>query len=125
MTEFIHLVALKGVQTPQIQGWLLTARGQTTTVVREQIRARVLERMKWKARVEALMRLRSAPRPPGVVYFGTAGLDMGPRKSDAQKQQEAVDLALKAEEDSLRKARVAHLAMLRADGCFLLKPKAS
>ncbi|KAJ7256752.1 hypothetical protein C8J57DRAFT_1517385 [Mycena rebaudengoi] len=102
----------------------------TTTVVREQIRARVLERMKRKARVEALMRLRSAPRPPGVVYFGTAGLDMGPKKSDAQKQREAADLALKAEEDSLRKARVAHLAMLRAAtrhryGCFLLKPKTS
>ncbi|KAJ7234263.1 hypothetical protein C8J57DRAFT_1480055 [Mycena rebaudengoi] len=86
--------------------------------------------MKRKARVEALMRLRSAPKRPGVVYFGTAGLDMGPKKSDAQKQREAADLALKAEDDSLRKARLAHLVILRAAtrrryGCFLLKPKAN
>ncbi|KAJ7281290.1 hypothetical protein C8J57DRAFT_1499992 [Mycena rebaudengoi] len=126
----LKALALKGIRTPQVQGFLLTARGQTTTVVREQIRARVLERMARKAHVEALIRLRNAPKRPGVIYFGTAGLDMGPRKSEVEKEREAAEVALTAEEDRLKKARVLHLEMLRAStmsgrrfGCFLLKPK--
>ncbi|KAJ7280890.1 hypothetical protein C8J57DRAFT_1220170 [Mycena rebaudengoi] len=60
----LKFLAMKGVKTPRVQGWLLNARNPHS-IFREKIRQRVLERMARKARVEELMRARNAPRKPG------------------------------------------------------------
>jgi hypothetical protein len=130
MCLILYVVAMKGVKTPRVQGWLLNARNPHS-IFREKIRQRVLERMARKARVEELMRARNAPRKPGVIYFGLSGMHpTRSEKSAADKARDAAELALQAEERELRESRVAHLVMLRAGaenrrrfGCFSLKPR--
>lgn len=133
--------ALRGVKTPEVQGWLIDCQGQRTTVRREKLRARVAarmaERMARKARVEALMQARNAPQRPGIPRFGTGGVKVSTWKSNAQKEKEAeearrvaLEAKMKAEEARLRQERVAHLEALRAPtrfrrqfGCFSVGPR--
>ncbi|KAJ7265091.1 hypothetical protein C8J57DRAFT_1718403 [Mycena rebaudengoi] len=110
--------AIKGVRTPQVQEWLSLSRAPPTEARRqllERVIARSKERAERQARVDALVRMRNAPRSRGLLYYRLTAVARTPsseKPAGISKEEQAV-LKLVEEERAERKAKLDALDKLR------------